>query len=483
MSQTDVALDWIAAARLALMSYARLIFPGYEANWHHEVVADRLEAVERGEIGRLIVSEPNRYGKTLECSILFASWFLGHNPEKCVMLGSYSDRLAAAFGKSTRDIMESNLYKEIFPHVKIRQDSRAANDWHTTEGGGYYSVGRGGSAEGKGYDLLLVDDLIKNPTEAESETYQKQIWDFFISVLKRRANNPDAAMIIPMTRWNGKDIIAKILATAKDSGEEWTVLNFPAEAIIDEEWTLSTGRKYTRKRGEPLWEARHNKEQLKKANIEMGRWWMPRFQQVVTDESGAIIKREWLEKWEYEGAAPTGTRFVSIDSAYEIAESADYSAFGEYVEAGEVLYKTNQWFERMEFGELEDFCLKLWKTRPLDFFLIEAKGSGISLIQVLNDKEVETNFGKKKIKIISTKEVYTDAKISLNIGKREKGDIAQSYIRLGEVRHPKVAPWKEECYSNLCVFPNMPHDDIYDEEMQAIIYAKKKKQPKRAGAW
>lgn len=482
-STTDIALDWIAAARLALLTYAELIFPGYEANWHHEVVADHLEAVERGEIKRLMIWEPNRYGKSLETSILFTSWYLGHHPAKEIMLGSHTASLANDFGRSTRDIMEGNLYQEIFPNIRIRQDTRAVNDWKTNDGGRYYSVGRGGSAEGHGFDILIVDDLIKNPAEAESETYQKETWNFYISVLKRRANNPDAAIIIPMTRWGGGDIIEKILKTAKESGEEWFILNFPAEAIDDEEWTLSTGRTYKRKRGEPLWEARHNKEQLEEAKIEMGRWWMPRFQQVVTDTENAIIQREWLEKWEYDTPPSSGTKFISIDSAFEETESADYSAFGEYIEAGDELFKTCQWNEKLEFNKLEDFALFLFKTRLPDFFLIETKGSGISLYQVLNNKEVDTAWGKKKIKCLSTKEVFKDAGISANVSKIEKGDICQSYIRTGGFRSPKNAPWREEFYANLCGFPNMNHDDIADETFQAIIYAKKKKAKPRAGVW
>jgi len=148
MNNTEIAKDWIAAARVALISYAELIVPEYEANWHHEVLAEHLEAVLRGEIKRLIINMPPRYGKTLTSSIVFPSWYLGHNPEHEIMLGSYSDSLAREFGRATRGIIEDDLYTEIFPNTVIDQEKRAHNDWRTSVGGGYYSVGRKGTATG-----------------------------------------------------------------------------------------------------------------------------------------------------------------------------------------------------------------------------------------------------------------------------------------------------------------------------------------------
>ena len=484
MNNTQIALDWIAAARVALMSYAELVNPDYEANWHHEVVAEHLEAVMRGEIRRLMVHLPPRYGKTEECSILFPSWYLGHKPQHEIMLGSYSDSLAREFGRKTRNIIEQPLFNEIFPDTHIVQDKRAHNDWRTSKGGGYYSVGRGGTAAGRGADLLILDDLIKNQQEAESETYQKMIFDFYTSVLSNRLNGPHAAIILPMTRWNKKDVSGKIQDMAKHSGEDWTILELPAEARKDEIWHTAF-KTYKRAKGDPLWDKRHDKKALEKEKIKQGRFWNPVYQQSVQDEQGALIKRRWLTDNEYTELPPSGIKFISIDSAFEDNATADYSAFGAYLEADDLLYKTHLWYERLEFNELEDFTIELFKKIEPDFILIEAKASGMSLIQVLRDREVEIKGAVRKIRIISTKELFKDIGINANVGKREKGDICQSYIRTGGVLIPKNAPWKEEFLANIVGFPNEEHDDIWDEFMQAVIYSKKRneKPEAEAGVW
>jgi len=62
-------------------AYCCLTQKNYEFNWHHRVIADKLEAVERGEIKRLMVFMPPRHGKSELTTIKFPTWYLGRNPE------------------------------------------------------------------------------------------------------------------------------------------------------------------------------------------------------------------------------------------------------------------------------------------------------------------------------------------------------------------------------------------------------------------
>ncbi len=48
---------------------------------HHEFVNEKLEAVERGEITRLMLFEPPGHAKSTYASHLFPGWYLGRNPE------------------------------------------------------------------------------------------------------------------------------------------------------------------------------------------------------------------------------------------------------------------------------------------------------------------------------------------------------------------------------------------------------------------
>ena len=66
------------------------------------------------------------------------------------------------------------------PHfgVCVRRDSKAADRWEIeNHGGGMQTAGVGGPILGKGADLLVLDDLVKNAKEALSPTYRQQAWD------------------------------------------------------------------------------------------------------------------------------------------------------------------------------------------------------------------------------------------------------------------------------------------------------------------
>ena len=64
---------------------------------------DKLEAIERGEIDRLVVSMPPRAGKSLWSSICFPGWFLGRHPRRAVAIASYAQGLSERFSGAVRN--------------------------------------------------------------------------------------------------------------------------------------------------------------------------------------------------------------------------------------------------------------------------------------------------------------------------------------------------------------------------------------------
>jgi hypothetical protein len=52
-------------ARRHLKDFVLYNFEGYKVNWHHEVIFDKLEQVERGDIKRLMIFMPPRHGKLI----------------------------------------------------------------------------------------------------------------------------------------------------------------------------------------------------------------------------------------------------------------------------------------------------------------------------------------------------------------------------------------------------------------------------------
>jgi hypothetical protein len=68
--------DLLALAHEDLACYAIAQWPQFERAHHHELIISRLEAVERGEIKRLMIFMPPRHGKSLVTSSIFPAWYL-----------------------------------------------------------------------------------------------------------------------------------------------------------------------------------------------------------------------------------------------------------------------------------------------------------------------------------------------------------------------------------------------------------------------
>src|SRR4051812_4036003 len=100
LQRQPVAEDY---AYTFLRSYAAYQWPGYSIAPHHRLIAAKLEAVERGEIPRLMITMPPRHGKSMLASEYFPAWYLGRNPSHYVIAATYAQELADDFGRKVRN--------------------------------------------------------------------------------------------------------------------------------------------------------------------------------------------------------------------------------------------------------------------------------------------------------------------------------------------------------------------------------------------
>jgi hypothetical protein len=121
-------------------------------------MADAFERVARGECKRLIINMPPRHTKSEFASYLLPAWFLGLNPHKKIIQCSHTGELAVGFGRKVRNLVDTEVYHETFPDLKLASDSKAAGRWNTSKGGDYFAIGVGGAVTGKGADVLIIDD-------------------------------------------------------------------------------------------------------------------------------------------------------------------------------------------------------------------------------------------------------------------------------------------------------------------------------------
>ena len=146
------------ACRDDLIEFCKKMQPDYKVGKHHRRLANLLMDIAYGRKDRICVNIAPRHGKSQLVSIYFPAWFLGHFPDKKILMVSHTTDLAVDFGRKVRNLIDLPAYKVIFPTVSLAQDNKSAGRWNTNRGGEYFACGVGSALAGRGADLLLVDD-------------------------------------------------------------------------------------------------------------------------------------------------------------------------------------------------------------------------------------------------------------------------------------------------------------------------------------
>lgn len=250
---------------------------------HHRLLIEKLEAVERGEIKRLMVFMPPGSAKSTYGSALFPSWYLGRNKKKSVIAASHNGELAERFGRKVRNYVGGTEFRAVFD-LGLADDSKAAARWETTEGGEYFAVGVGGSVTGRRADLGIIDDPVKSREEADSETVREKVWEWYKADFFTRLK-PGAAIVLIQTRWHEDDLAGKLLKDAQEGGEQWDVVSLCMEA--------EEGDPLGREVGELLWPEWFTPEMVAQAKRDP-RNWLALYQQKPRPDGGGVFKRDWV---------------------------------------------------------------------------------------------------------------------------------------------------------------------------------------------
>ena len=435
------------------LAYVKHVWPGFIHGKHHSIMAKAFERVTAGELKRLIINMPPRHTKSEFASYLLPSWFLGKYPTKKVIQTSHTAELATDFGRKVRNLVDSDLYKTVFPNISLQSDSKAAGRWNTSHGGTYFAIGVGGAVTGKGADLLIIDDPHSEQeatlAEINPEIYDKT-YEWYTSGPRQRLQ-PGGAIVVVMTRWSKRDLTGQVLkAAAQRGGDDWEVIEFPA--ILPS--------------GNPLWPGFWSLEELSALKEELpNAKWMAQYQQNPTSETSAIVKREWWQVWEDE--SPPYCEFVlqSWDTAFEKTNRADYSActtWGVFSRPDDTglpqtnIILLNAFRKRMEFPELKKVALEQRDEWTPDSIIIEKKASGAPLIYELR---------AMGIPVQEFTPVRGNDKIS-------RLNAVSDIFASGKVWVPNTQ-WAEEVIDEVASFPAGEHDDYVDSVSLAMMRFRK----------
>jgi predicted phage terminase large subunit-like protein len=476
-------------AKRGLIAFSEYVAPFYQAARHHRLVAEKLEQVElyirtggKEGIGRLMIFEPPRHGKSEQVSRLFPAWLLGNNPDKRVILTAYGADLAGVDSKAVRNYVISDRYRALFGDrstqdapIELSLDSSAANAWDLAEPyrGGVVASGIGGGITGKGAHLLVIDDPFKNRDEAESEAYRKKVMSWYKSSAYTRLED-GGAVVITHTRWHDDDLagqLLKLMASDPLLADQWVVICLPSLALQAEEYCrdeeifqknllrglyLPPKDLLERAPGEALWPEKYSTAALAKIHYNIGPHETASLyqQQPRPAEGGFFDEKDFpiVER------APEGLHWVRyVDLALGETAAADWNTtLGTALDeaSGIVYYR-----DMLRVHELTDFFvqMKLWMLsapeKGVIWGLESVAFSSLAFKELMKDKDLVT------IPII---------KLTPEASKVSRARAVQTRAKQGLVRLVRGA-WNQVFINEALAFPSGAHDDQIDTASGGLL--------------
>lgn len=400
--------------------------------------------VAAGRIRRLMVFMPPRHGKSELTSRYFPAWYLGIFPDRRIILASYEADFAASWGRKARDLLEEHG-RSLFG-VTVSSASSAASRWDI-QGyeGGMVTAGVRGPITGKGANVAIIDDPVKNDQEAMSKTYREAAWDWYRATFSTRIQE-DGAIILIMTRWHEDDLAGRLIKAQEEGGEKWEVVNLPALAEKND--------MLGRQPGEPLCPELFSKETLKETETRLGSyWWNALYQQRPSPQEGGILKRNW---WKFYRQAPQQFDEViqSWDMSFKETDDGSYVVGQVWGRKGADKYLLDQVRDRMDFPSTVVAVRTLSAKWPMARAkLVEDKANGPAVISTLK-KEIP---GLIAVQPQGSKEARASA---------VSPDIEAGNVYLPD---PSTAPWVHGFIEECAAFPNGANDDQVDAMTQALL--------------
>ena len=448
----------IREARNNLLSFISVTYKDYKIGWVHQEICQTLDNFLKdlieGKRPRLIITMPPRSGKSEIVSRRFPAYFLGKYPDLSIISVSYSATLAEDFCRDVQRIIDSDEYKKIFSDTKL-SDKKDKNYKRTSDifeivghKGVYCSAGVGGGITGKGCDILIIDDPIKNRQEANSENTRKKIFDWYSSTAYTRLS-PIGGVIMMCTRWHLDDLIGKVL---NDKGQKpFHVISYPAIAEHDEPH---------RKQGEALHPERFSLEILNEIKSTLSASdWLSLYQQRPTPEGGAIFETSKLRYYDESSEPKRFDQIVgSWDMTFKENKTSDFVVGQLWGRKGSEFYLLDMVRDRMDFVKtLKVFINFANKHKNCNCWLVEDKANGTAIISTL----------KKHISGIIP--------ITPKESKQERAYAITPYLEAGNIFFPKNQKFTKDLEEEMLQFPAGAHDDTVDSMTQALNYFRMKK--------
>lgn len=458
----------------------------FKPNWHIDCIAEHLEAVVRGEVKKLLINIPPRHSKSNMCSIALPSWVWAQNddpddgnyrdyPEALVgpktkfLFLSYSNGLSLDHSRQTRKLIGSPWYRRHWgERVAVSREKDTETRFDLVQGGYRIASSVGGTATGRGGDIVVVDDP-HNVKDGESDKVREETVRWFDEVLPTRRNDPNrSAIIVVMQRVHDRDVSGHIIA--KQLGYEHVCL--PARYEPNHPHVFRDDKRTAD--GELLWKGHFDEKSIQDLELSLGTYGSAgQLQQRPSPRSGGYFDKAWFPIID---RIPEGVKIVDRVRSWDLAATKDIAKLDPPWTAGVKMAKGDDgriYIEHVERGRGNPGYVEemIRRTARLD-----GKMHGMRNFRIFLPQD-PGSAGKTAISYLVARlagfRVVWD---TMSGDKTERADPVSSQAKAGNIVLLS-GTWNERYLDELAAFPTARHKDQVDATATgfATIIGKKKK--------
>lgn len=436
-----------------------------------KLLCEIMEKVERGEEKRVAVSIGPQFGKSQIISRAAPAWSIGRNPYINQILGSYNQDFANEFGFEVRNIINSPVYRQVFPSVELMKGGEAKDLLMTTHGGKNAFVGVGGSGTGKPADRFTVDDPYRNKEDADSETFREKVWNWFNGVVFSRCHD-GTAIVIVHTRWHQDDLIGRLCdpehperdGRFKGLEKRWKYFNLPA--IVQDpalaralDLTLETPTdpdviaQFGSKPMSALWPGRKSLPLLAEAKQSDPYTFNSLYMGAPAPDDGDYFSAEMLVEYQPKDLPRNLRVYGASDHAVSKKQRRDFNVLGcvGVDEDEDVWVLPGLFWQRAKTDQIvEELLMQFRNERPQLWWL--------------EDELISKSFGPFLLKRMQEEKIYTTTLDPVRPvkDKETRARSIQGRMSMKKVHFPAFAPWWPKARSQLLTFPHGTNDDFVD---------------------
>lgn len=446
-----------------------------EDSWHYDLMAEWLWLVREREFKKvypemlgIIWNVPPRTAKSTFLTVCFPVWCWLKRPSMRFSCYSYSLDLSTEHSVKRRNLINSEWFQSLWgDRFQMVRDQNQKTHFDNDQTGQMIATSVGGTATGKGGDVLIVDDPL-NPEQAASDTERNNANTWIDNTLRSRMNDMSNDVIcMVMQRLHELDCTGYLI---QQNPDKFIHISIPLEeegvktpdGTAGREFTFPlSGRTITRAPGDILMPGKFPPASVEALKV-LRLVWAGQMQQRPAPLEGNLIKRSDVQY--YGGLDPvTGhpdralpDRFdlvlVSIDAAFKDEKTSDYVSVMAVGVDGPDRYLLNLVLKHLDAEATKVEAARQRLLYKASVVLIEDKANGSAVIKAL----------KQKLPGIIA--------VNPEGGKMSRMMAASPSWQSHNWFVDRNAAYTEPFITSCLNFPNAAHDDDVDSMTQAEVW-------------